>query len=90
MYLMGLVSGEKHISLSQLIILRVTNNTNLYGTVTDLKTNTPDKKSRPIWGMTSIVRRAFLPKLRRSTCTFSCHRNPTASCRPHVIYGGTV
>ena len=48
---MGLVSGEKHISLSQVLIPRVTNNTNLYGTVTDLKTNTPDKKSRPIWGV---------------------------------------
>jgi len=50
-YLTGLVSGEKHISLSQVLIPRVTNNTNLYGTVTDLKTNTPDKKSRPIWGV---------------------------------------
>jgi len=83
---MGLVSGEKHISLSQVLIPRVTNNTNLYGTVTDLKTNTPDKKSRPIWGVMRIVRRAFLPKLRRPTC----HRNPTEVSRSCVIYGSAV
>ena len=62
---MGLVSGEKHISLSRVLIPRVTKNTNLYGTVTELKTNTADKKSRPFWGVISIVRLAFLPKLRR-------------------------
>lgn len=87
---MGLVSGEKHISLSRVLIPRVTKNTNLYGTVTELKTNTADKKSRPFWGVISIVRLAFLPKLRRSTCMFSCHRNPTEVGRSYVIYGGAV
>lgn len=51
------ISVWRETHISQVLIPRATNNTNIYGTVTDLKTNTPDKKSRSIWGVMSIVRR---------------------------------